>query len=85
MAPRHKNKQCQEAFLNKSSFKRKMYEEFDTKNINTFKEFYMAYYSYCFQKYKTPSKHKIEDYYTEYRLLTGRITVAELWEIEYGS
>lgn len=76
------NVKAQERFLDKSSFKGKMYEEFDKQGIDQERIFAIKYIKYCREKQKIPSFSKIEDYWIDYQMATGRMT-AEFWVLNY--
>lgn len=76
------NLKAQERFLDKSSFKGKMYEKLDEDGVEDERLFAIEYIKYCREKQKIPSFSKIHDYWIDYQMSTGRMT-AEYWVLNY--
>jgi len=76
------NNKAVDNFLDKNSFKGKMFEEFKKEGINTERDFVIRYIKYCFEKSKTPSYTKINDYWIEYQMKIGLMSVEE-WVDEH--
>lgn len=77
------NNQAVDNFLDKSSFKGKMFEQFQKENVNTEREFVIRYVKYCFEKSKTPSYTKIGDYWIEYQMRVGLMTIEDWVDAHY--
>lgn len=76
------NLKAEERFLDKSSFKGKMYEKLDADGVDNERLFAIEYIKYCREKQKIPSFSKIHDYWIDYQMSTGRMT-AEYWVLNY--
>lgn len=76
------NIQAQERFLDKSSFKGKMYIKLDEDGVDEEEQFAIAYIDYCRSKGHVPSFSKISDYWIDYQMSTGRMT-SKYWVAKY--
>lgn len=79
-----KNNEHLDNFLDKSSFKGKMYVYFNEELvIRTHKNFVINYIKYCQKHHKVPSFQKIEDYWIDYRLQVGLLTPEDWYKLTY--
>lgn len=78
-----RNNKTIDGYLDKSSFKGKMYLNFTKENIKKKKVFIIALIKYYMKKSKVPPFSKLEDYWLDYRIQTGIITVEEYYELRY--
>lgn len=76
------NKQV-DNFLDKNSFKGKMFEQFKKEDIRTERAFAIRYIKHCFEKSKTPSYTKINDYWIEYQMKIGLMSVEDWVDTHY--
>lgn len=73
-----KNCETLDKFLDKSSFKGKCYLQLKENKINKEKDFIINFVKYYLEKNKVPPFSKLKDYWIDYQLQIGLITV-ELW------
>lgn len=73
---------ARDRFLDKSSFRGKMYIALDEDGVNEERMFAIAYIDYCRSKGQVPSFSKIADYWIDYQMSTGRMTSA-YWVLNY--
>lgn len=79
-----KNLQALENHLDKSSFKGKMFSEFNEEEIDTHKSFVIELIKYYQKKNKVPPFSKIEDYWVDYRISVGLLTAEEWYDLKYN-
>lgn len=70
-----KNREARDRFLDKDSFKGKMFQYFTAElTITTEREFYIELIKYFQAKSKVPPFSKIKDYWRDYQIQTGLMT-----------
>jgi len=73
-----KNCEALDKYLDKSSFKGKCYLALKSKNIKTKKPFFIEFVKYYLEKQKVPPFSKLNDYWIDYQLQIGVLSV-EKW------
>lgn len=79
-----KNNEHIDKYLDKSSFKGKMYEKFKEQGIKDHRSFTIEYIKYCQKNHKVPSFTKIDDYFLDYKISSGLITPDEWYDEKYA-
>lgn len=73
-----RNLEARERYLDKDSFKGKMFDHFSTElKINQKRQFFIELIKYYQEKNKVPPFSKLEEYWIDYQILTGLITAEE--------
>ena len=79
-----KNLKSLSQYLDKSSFKGKMYDQFSKIDISTHKEFCINLLKHYQSKNKVPPFSKIDDYWVDYQIVTGLLTPEQWYEITFN-
>jgi len=77
------NNKSLDKYLDKSSFKGKCYIELKAKGINDKKSFIIAFVKYYLEKSKVPPISKLNDYWIDFQLSVGIMTVEEWYALTY--
>jgi len=77
------NNKTLDKYLDKSSFKGKCYIELKAKGINDKKTFIISFVKYYLEKSKVPPISKLNDYWIDFQLSVGIMTVEEWYSLTY--
>lgn len=80
-----KNNKALDKYLDKSSFKGKMFSFFQEKEISTHKPFVIGLIKYYMEKSQVPPFSKIDDYWIDYKISVGIMSVEEYYEFRYNN
>ena len=80
---KEKNLKSLANYLDKSSFKGKMYDKFNKDGISVHKDFCINLLKHYQSKNKVPPFGKIDDYWVDYQIMTGLMTPEQWYEITY--
>lgn len=77
------NNKYLQKYLDKSSFKGKMYQFLQKSQVTTHKDFIISAIKYYLEKQTTPAFTKLDDMFIEYQLLTGIMSVEDWYSQKY--
>jgi hypothetical protein len=77
------NNKALDKYLDKSSFKGKLFKYCEENCIETHREFFKTFIEYSWKEGKVPAYTKIDDYYVDYQVNVGLMTLDELYDKKY--